>query len=125
MSGQHRKTLHSIPFFDSAFDYDSLKTQFLKREEKESEEDGETNHNSAITSPSNYSEEGTIFSDLQNQIVNRIKAGFQLDTIERNFALSNNFRGCYDQYSQVNPSIHSSFRGQKTFWSWLNRVHTL
>jgi len=31
MSGQQNKTLHTLPFFDSVFDYEALKTQFLEK----------------------------------------------------------------------------------------------
>lgn len=46
------------------FDYDSLKTQFLNQSIDNNEDfDDSTNHNS-ITSPKDYNEEGTVFSDV-------------------------------------------------------------
>lgn len=48
MSSASRMTLHSLPFFDSVFDYEALRHQFLE-DAKE-------------TAP--YSEEGLAFSDI-------------------------------------------------------------
>ena len=71
-----------------------------------------------------YSEEGTAFADIENQLINRLKAGYYLDSIERNRKLSQHFRGCHDQYSNINQMIHSQLRGQKALWSWLNNIQT-
>jgi len=50
MSSASRMTLHSLPFFDSVFDYETLRHQFL--------EDAKD----AASAP--YSEEGLAFSDI-------------------------------------------------------------
>ena len=52
MSSALKKTLHSLPFFDSVFDYEALKHQFLS-ENREAD-------------PPLYHEEGISFSDVQN-----------------------------------------------------------
>ena len=45
-----------------------------------------------------YSEEGPFFVDIQNVIVNRIKGGYNLDSITRNAHLSQLFRGSSECY---------------------------
>ena len=87
MSSASRMTLHSLPFFDSVFDYETLRHQFLE------------DNKDAASAP--YSEEGLAFSDAQNQIVNRLKAGYCLITFEDNRLLSNQFRGSPDLYSSL------------------------
>lgn len=52
-----------------------------------------------IDNPKEYHEEGTALCDIQNQIVNRIKAGYMLESIERNLTLSLHFRGYNETYS--------------------------
>ena len=83
MSSSDKKNLHSIPFFDTYINYN-----YFNRGKFMYDRD---NLNSKVHT---YSEEGNGFIDIQNQIMNRIKAGYNLDSIERNFELSTHFRGC-------------------------------
>ena len=46
-----------------------------------------------IENPREYSEEGTAYCDMQNQIVSRIRAGYLLEAIDRNVILATHFRG--------------------------------
>ena len=107
MSSQSNKTLHTLPFFDSVFDYEALKLQFLEKSQTNTKNEYSANvdeleKEGIIESPKDYNEEGTVFCDIQNQIVNRIKAGYMLEAIDRNVNLSMRFRGYQETYSLLN-----------------------
>lgn len=81
MSSKDKKNLHCIPFFEAFTNCDSMnELYFIER--------NMFNNNSY-----NYNEEGPGFIEVTNQIINRLKAGYNLESIERNQILSNNFRG--------------------------------
>jgi len=91
-----------LPFFDSVFDYEALKTQFLEKPpasvSAENDFSGEKHTDELemegiIENPREYSEEGTAYCDMQNQILSRIRAGYLLEAIERNAVLATRFRG--------------------------------
>ena len=56
-------------------------------------ENDELEKEGIIENPREYSEEGTAYCDMQNQIVSRITAGYLLEAIDRNVILATHFRG--------------------------------
>eukprot|EP00347_Sterkiella_histriomuscorum_P008418 403345170 len=113
MSGKQKKTIHSIPFFDSVINYEQLKTRYLQDEETMLD---------LNQYAYKYNEEGNAFIDTQNIIANRIKAGYFLDTPQRNFTLSLRFRGYNDFYQSQNAIMNSQSVGLKIFWNYINKL---
>ena len=114
LSGMQRKTCQAIPFFDSAFNYEQLKNSYTQTLDQADQLNFKAKE---------YSEDDTVFLDIQNQILNRIKAGYQLDTFERNFELSLRFRGCVEQYTNPAVMMTTQLRGLKSFWAWMTKLN--
>ena len=112
LSGQDKRSLQTLSFFDSNLDVDQLNNAIVASSPLEM-------LMTEVERDYKMEDDSEMVSDISALMLHRYEAGYRLDRLKRNEQLASRFNGFQRQFSHKSREAQL-MQGVKVFWQWLN-----